>query len=96
LAAAASGAADFVAENSLENFITEHYWGYSAQADSASLEYRVAHERWRIWTAAEAAFEGDATSLYGTDFREILRRKPDSAFIAEGSPVVVHKGRQIA
>jgi uncharacterized protein len=96
LAAAASGAPDFVAENSLENFITEHYWGYSAQADGASVEYRVAHEPWRIWNAADAAFEGDATGLYGIEFCEILRRKPDSAFIAEGSPVAVHKGRRIA
>jgi uncharacterized protein YqjF (DUF2071 family) len=96
LSAAASGGPAYVAENSVENFITEHYWGYSAQAGGASVEYRVSHERWRIWTAADAEFEGDVTSLYGTEFREILRRKPDSAFIAEGSPVVVHKGRRIA
>lgn len=96
MAAAASGAPDSVAENSLESFITEHYWGYSSRADGASLEYRVAHERWRIWTAAEATFEGDAASLYGAEFREILQRKPDSAFIADGSPVVVHRGRHIA
>ncbi|MGA7856144.1 MAG: DUF2071 domain-containing protein [Candidatus Acidiferrales bacterium] len=96
MAAAASGAPTYVAENSVENFITEHYWGYSARAGGASVEYHVSHERWRIWTAAEAQFEGDVAILYGTEFRELLRRKPDSAFIAEGSPVVVHKGRQIA
>jgi uncharacterized protein YqjF (DUF2071 family) len=96
MAAAASGASSYVAENSMENFITEHYWGYSARADRASVEYRVSHERWRIWKAAEATFDGDAASLYGADFRDILRSKPDSAFIAEGSPVVVRKGRRIA
>ncbi len=95
MAAAASGAPSYVAENSVENFITEHYWGYSAQGDGASVEYRVAHERWQIWTVADAEFEGDAANLYGTEFREILQRKPDSAFIAEGSTVVVHKGRRI-
>jgi uncharacterized protein len=95
LTAAASGASNYVAEHSVESFITEHYWGYSAQADGASVEYRVSHERWRIWTAADAAFEGDVAELYGAEYREILRRKPDSAFIAEGSPLVVHRGRPI-
>jgi hypothetical protein len=91
----ASGAPDYVAENSLDNFITEHYWGYSARADGTSIEYRVSHDRWRIWTAAKSGFDGNAADLYGSDFAEILRRPPDSAFIAEGSAVLVHKGRRI-
>jgi uncharacterized protein len=95
LAADATSAPAYVAENSLDNFITEHYWGYSAQADGTSIEYRVSHDRWRIWTAAKSTFDGDATELYGAAFGEILRRRPDSAFIAEGSPVVVQKGRRI-
>jgi hypothetical protein len=95
LDAEAAGTPDYVTDNTLENFITEHYWGYSAQADGASVEYRVAHERWRIWTAAKSGFEGNAQSLYGIRFSEILRRPASSAFIAEGSPVVVHKGRTI-
>ena len=95
LDAEASGAPDYVAENSLDNFITEHYRGYSARADGTSIEYRVSHDRWRIWTAAKSGFDGDAADLYGSDFAEILRRSPDSAFIAEGSAVVVHHGRRI-
>ncbi|MGC1170519.1 MAG: DUF2071 domain-containing protein, partial [Candidatus Acidiferrales bacterium] len=95
LDAEASGTPDYVAEDSLENFITEHYWGYSTKAGGASIEYRVTHPRWRIWIAAKSGFEGDAAGLYGLRFGEILRREPDSAFIAEGSKVVVHKGRPI-
>jgi uncharacterized protein len=96
LAAEAGGTPDYVTEDGLENFITEHYWGYSAQADGASVEYRVTHPRWRIWLATKSGFEGDAAGLYGASFAEILRRKPDSAFLAEGSAVVVHRGRRIA
>ena len=33
--------------------------------------------------------------LYGSEFGETFRRAPDSAFIAEGSPVLVHTGRRI-
>jgi uncharacterized protein YqjF (DUF2071 family) len=95
LSAQASGAAARVAEGTLENFITEHYWGYSAQSGDESIEYRVSHDPWRVWVSRNAAFTGDGGALYGTGFSEILRRAPDSAFIAEGSPVLVHNGRKI-
>jgi uncharacterized protein len=93
LSAQAQGAPSRFAEGSLENFITEHYWGYSAKSASESIEYRVSHEPWRVWVSANAKFEGDGGMLYGAEFGETFRRAPDSAFIAEGSPVVVHAGR---
>jgi uncharacterized protein len=95
LSAQASGTPSRVAEGTLENFITEHYWGYSAKSASASIEYRVSHEPWRVWVSTGARFEGDGGALYGDEFGEILRRAPDSAFIAEGSPILVHTGRRI-
>jgi uncharacterized protein YqjF (DUF2071 family) len=96
LSAEGNGTPSRVAEGSLENFITEHYWGYSAGRGGKSIEYRVSHDPWRAWTAAKASLEGDCEGLYGPGFSEVLRRKPDSAFIAEGSPVTVHLGRRIA
>jgi uncharacterized protein len=95
LSAGASGAPARVAEGTLENFITEHYWGYSAQRGSQSIEYRVAHDPWRVWVSRNAEFEGDGGALYGSGFGDILCRAPDSAFIAEGSAVLVHTGRRI-
>jgi len=95
LSAQASGAPSRVAECTLENFITEHYWGYSAKSATQSIEYRVSHDPWRVWVSTNAAFEGDAGALYGTEFGAALRRPPDSAFVAEGSPVLVHTGRKI-
>src|SRR5688572_14017855 len=41
-------------------YIAEHYWGYST-----SREYRVEHPRWRVATAARAAFSADPELLYG-------------------------------
>jgi hypothetical protein len=81
-------------EGSLEQFITEHYWGYSKQRSGGSLEYRVAHAPWRVAVAASSGFEGDTTT-YGTAFAEILRGKLDSAFLAEGSSVEVFAGERI-
>jgi len=81
---------------SLEQFITEHYWGYSRPRSGGSIEYRVAHEPWRVAAAASSGFEGDATAIYGAAFGEILRRKPTSAFLAEGSSVEVFRREKIA
>jgi uncharacterized protein len=95
LSARTDGAPSLVAEGTLENFITEHYWGYSAKSADESIEYRVSHDRWRVWVSTDAGFEGDGGALYGSGFGGILRRAPDSAFIAEGSPVLVRTGRKI-
>lgn len=96
LRAEASGAPAYAAEGSIEQFITEHYWGYSTQRNGGCVEYRVAHVPWRVWQAETAAFEGDAESLYGAELARALRRAPDSAFIADGSPVLVFAGRRIS
>jgi uncharacterized protein YqjF (DUF2071 family) len=80
---------------SLEQFITEHYWGYSAQRNGDCVEYHVSHPTWSVSASAVAKFEGDASVLYGSEFANILQRRPDSAFIADGSPVVVYAGRRI-
>jgi len=78
----------------LEQFITEHYWGYSAQRSGGCIEYYVSHVPWRVW-AASASFEGDASSFYGRELGAVLQRRPDSAFVANGSPVTVFKGNRI-
>jgi len=82
-------------DGSLEQFITEHYWGYSAQRNGDALEYHVSHVPWNVWASSAAGFEGDASSLYGLELGKVLRRRPDSAFIADGSPVIVFAGKRI-
>ena len=91
----AAGPASYAQEGSAEQFITEHYWGYSAQRNGGCLEYQVEHQPWKVWKGRSAQFEGDAAGLYGSEFAAALGRAPDSAFLAEGSPVVVRSGRRI-
>jgi uncharacterized protein YqjF (DUF2071 family) len=76
---------------SLEEFITEHYWGYSSR-----LEYRVEHPPWRLWQTSRAELSCDAGKLYGPGLADCLGRPPRSAFLAEGSPVVVYRGVRIS
>lgn len=76
-------------EGSLQQFITEHYWGYSRQRDGRMVEYQVTHAPWRIWAATTVKFEGDCTAIYGAGLAACLTRPPDSSFLAEGSSVAV-------
>ena len=77
-------------QGSHEEFITEHYWGYTARRDGCS-EYRVEHPRWRLWRAETTKFDADVATLYGSQFVETLAASPVSAFVADGSPIQVHK-----
>lgn len=93
-----AGFSDEPAESSpasLEEFITEHYWGYAAQRDGGCVEYQVEHPRWRVWPATNATFDGDVAGHYGAQFVSALSGPPTSAFVAEGSAVTVFKGQRI-
>lgn len=83
-------------DGSEEEFITEHYWGYARQRDGATMEYRVEHPRWRVWSAESSRLDCDVRSLYGAEFSESLSAQPISAFVADGSEIVVRMGTRIA
>jgi uncharacterized protein len=89
----ATGEAQCVLAGSHAEFITEHYWGYTALRNGCS-EYGVEHPRWKIWKATGFEFNADVATLYGQQFAEALNQSPRSAFIADGSPITVQK-RQI-
>ena len=85
----ASGEAQPIPAGSHAEFITEHYWGYTALRNGCG-EYRVEHPRWKIWNASSFELNADVASLYGQQFVETLDAPPHSAFIADGSPITVH------
>jgi uncharacterized protein YqjF (DUF2071 family) len=76
--------------SSEEEFITEHYWGYT-NARGRGFEYYVEHQRWRLWRATDARLECDVERLYGRPFVESLTVPPTSAFLAEGSEVKIYR-----
>jgi uncharacterized protein YqjF (DUF2071 family) len=84
------GAPEPLEAGSEAEFIAEHYWGYTAQRDGSTVEYRVEHPRWRTWRVERPLLEGDLAELYGPDFARVLAAPPASAFLAEGSPVTVY------
>jgi uncharacterized protein YqjF (DUF2071 family) len=76
-------------------FISDHYWGYTAQPDGGCKEYQVGHPQWRVWEAVGAQFDCDVRAVYGAGFAECFSARPRSAFLAEGSGVVVYRGRRL-
>jgi uncharacterized protein YqjF (DUF2071 family) len=86
------GEAREIDEGSEEEFITEHYWGYTRRRDGGTLGYRVDHPRWRVWTARDSRFDCDVARLYGEQYVDCLQAPPLSAFLADGSHVTVFKG----
>lgn len=86
-----SGVGALPKPGSHEEFITEHYFGYTAQTNGSTIEYRVEHPPWRQWSANEASFDVDVASLYGEEFAPFVKGKPYSAFLAEGSPILVRR-----
>jgi hypothetical protein len=49
-----------------------------------------------VWRAEAPELEVDAVGLYGAAFAEALAAPPTSAFVAEGSPVLVYRPRRLA
>ena len=93
--AKALGQPSLMKAGSQEEFIAEHYWGYTARPGGCS-EYEVEHPPWRIWNALEASLDADVETLYGKAFVECLSARPASAFIAEGSPIIVRRATRSA
>jgi uncharacterized protein len=95
IGALVSGSPKEAAPGSEEEFITEHYWGYSSLLGGGCMEYRVEHPRWRVWNLERPVLDCDVAALYGERFVETLAAEPSSAFLADGSEVTVYKGCKV-
>jgi uncharacterized protein YqjF (DUF2071 family) len=84
-----------MAVGSGEEFILEHYWGYTQRGAKKSGEYGVEHPRWQVYPVLDYAIEAEFGALYGPAFANINPKKPDSVFLAEGSPVSIKQGATI-
>jgi uncharacterized protein YqjF (DUF2071 family) len=76
--------------NSIEEFIFEHYYGYTKVNLQRSQEYKVNHPRWQIHEILDYSIDCDFPSMYGNNFSFLNNREPNSVIIAEGSQVTVN------
>ena len=74
---------------SMEEFIFEHYYGYTKINNRLSQEYKVNHPRWRVNRVTAYDVDCDFTSMYGSSFSFLNHQQPAAVIVAEGSPVTV-------
>ncbi len=74
-------------------FITEHYWGYARLDAQRTMEYQVEHPRWRVHPVHSWHCQVDFGAVYGPAFAALTTAEPLSIFLAEGSDIIVRKGR---
>ena len=83
------------AEGSEEEFITQHFWGYTKLGPTKTSEYEVAHPAWQVYPVTGYDIDVNGEQFYGEALGEMLRQQPESVFLAEGSEILVRKGRRV-
>ena len=78
-----------------EEFITEHFWGYTRLNEKKTSEYGVEHPKWKMYDVKHYQINVNFASVYGSEFGSLTTQKPDSVFLAEGSEIIVRSGRKI-
>lgn len=85
-----------MAPGSLEEFITEHYWGYTKRSarpgSSRTSAYQVEHPRWETYPLRSWKLELDYATMYGPQWDFLTDTWADSVLVAEGSAVKVYTG----
>jgi uncharacterized protein len=95
LAAEADPTPQPIAPGSEEEFITEHYWGYTKRTHGATSEYAVQHPRWQVYPIRNFGGKADFAALYGPAFASLNHQPPASILLAEGSEVSVSTGTRL-
>lgn len=81
-----------ITPGSIEEFITEHYYGYTKRNEHNTYEYRVDHPRWKIYPVHDHLLDVQFGKIYGSRFAFLNNAAPNSVLLAEGSEVTVaHK-----
>jgi uncharacterized protein YqjF (DUF2071 family) len=84
-----------IAAGSEEEFITEHYWGYTKIGEQRTSEYGVEHPRWEVYPVQDYAIHVGFGNVYGNQFEFLKNETPASVFLAEGSEIIVREGMKI-
>lgn len=74
---------------SLQEFIFEHYFGYTKISEAESQEYKINHPRWQVNEIKEYHINCNFKEMYGDAFAELENMEPQAVFIAEGSEISV-------
>ena len=79
-----------------EEFITEHYWGYTQINNNRTSQYQVEHPKWQTYAVKSHQVKVRFDDLYGAEFKMLKNAVPDSIMLAEGSAIKVRAADKIA
>lgn len=79
---------------SFEEFIFEHYYGFTKISDTKSESYEVVHPRWSIFDVRHFKIDCDFNGMYGPSFAHLSSKIPDSVMLARGSDISVNLKRE--
>ena len=75
--------------DSIEEFIFEHYFGYTKVNTEHSIEYKINHPSWEINSVHNYQIDCDFAAFYGENFKVLNTTIPHSVLLAEGSDIGV-------
>jgi uncharacterized protein YqjF (DUF2071 family) len=84
-----------ILRESEEEFITEHYWGYTQIGEFRTFQYQVEHPRWQMYPVKMSEIEVRFGDVYGAEFSILKEILPVSIMLAEGSNITVRSADKI-
>jgi uncharacterized protein len=78
-----------------EEFVTDHYWGYTKRPKGDTSEYEVQHPSWKLYPVNRQRIYVDFGWVYGEAFAPLNNQQPTSVLLAEGSAVTVMSGARL-
>ena len=79
-----------IEKNSFENFIFEHYYGYTKYNNTITEEYQIVHPSWLINDILDYKIDCNFENMYGEDFTVLDKTQLASVFLAEGSAIEIN------
>lgn len=83
------------AADSHEEFIVEHYWGYTKRGEKRTDEYKVEHAKWDLYATRHPRIKVNFAGWYGKEFAFLKDETPYSVLLAKGSEISVSFGQKI-
>ena len=87
--ATASSEKVMMQKGSIEEYIYEHYYGYTKVNERKSIEYKINHPSWAIHPILNCKIDFDFAAFYGDDFKLLNQAEPQSIMMASGSEISV-------
>ena len=94
IAVTSSNHPESMKKDSLEQFIFEHYFGYTKVNDHKTEEYKLQHPSWKTRKVIDHKIACDFEVMYGKTFAVLNKTEPEGVFIADGSSVGIEWKRK--